>query len=257
MADEPLSKDDAFATSECRGGLWQGLQQAPQKPRSNLWPWGERNHTKCGRRGHSAPPHSAQKPTGAPPHAETSAAQNGQQALQVGGHSFPPLPHAFFISTTGVVGRCSPAESPPPLKSALASGSFHERTPNITSTTVTTMPRMRGMRPMYQLCQSALPSINGAMSSATMAISFSKISNDGPDVSLKGSPTVSPTTHALPWSVFLSWSFSHSFFELSQAPPALPIITAIIAALPIVPASRPMTARGPTMKPTTKGESTA
>src|SRR3546814_17610602 len=46
---------------------------------------------------------------------------------------------------------------------------------------------------------------------------------DGPEVSLNGSPTVSPTTAALcgseplpPW-----WPCSMYFFELSQAPPEL------------------------------------
>ena len=38
---------------------------------------------------------------------------------------------------------------------------------------------------------------NGASTKATTDISFSKILSDGPDVSLKGSPTVSPTTAAL------------------------------------------------------------
>ena len=39
--------------------------------------------------------------------------------------------------------------------------------------------------------------INGAITSDTTDISFIKIFNDGPDVSLNGSPTVSPTTAAL------------------------------------------------------------
>lgn len=38
---------------------------------------------------------------------------------------------------------------------------------------------------------------SGAITNATTAINFNKIFKDGPDVSLKGSPTVSPTTVAL------------------------------------------------------------
>ena len=37
----------------------------------------------------------------------------------------------------------------------------------------------------------------GAITNATTDINFSKIFNDGPEVSLNGSPTVSPTTAAL------------------------------------------------------------
>ena len=37
---------------------------------------------------------------------------------------------------------------------------------------------------------------NGAITRLTIAITFIKIFIDGPDVSLKGSPTVSPTTAA-------------------------------------------------------------
>ena len=38
---------------------------------------------------------------------------------------------------------------------------------------------------------------DGAMTKATTDINFSKIFREGPEVSLKGSPTVSPTTDAL------------------------------------------------------------
>ena len=38
---------------------------------------------------------------------------------------------------------------------------------------------------------------NGAMTNATTDINFNKILSDGPEVSLNGSPTVSPTTVAL------------------------------------------------------------
>ena len=39
--------------------------------------------------------------------------------------------------------------------------------------------------------------INGAITSATTDINFNKILSEGPEVSLNGSPTVSPTTAAL------------------------------------------------------------
>jgi len=39
--------------------------------------------------------------------------------------------------------------------------------------------------------------INGAITSATTDINFNKMFSDGPEVSLNGSPTVSPTTVAL------------------------------------------------------------
>ncbi len=108
----------------------------------------------------------------------------------------------------------------------------------------------------------------------------------GPDVSLNGSPTclgerlyigpelsaarergrsaratrrracrrtVSPTMHALPWSVFLILSFSHSFLPLSHAPPALLIMMAIMHPDAIAPAFTPIRQRGPTKKPTKSG----
>jgi len=39
--------------------------------------------------------------------------------------------------------------------------------------------------------------MKGAITNATTDINFNKIFNDGPEVSLNGSPTVSPTTAAL------------------------------------------------------------
>ena len=39
--------------------------------------------------------------------------------------------------------------------------------------------------------------IKGAITSATTDINFNRMFNDGPEVSLNGSPTVSPTTVAL------------------------------------------------------------
>merc|ERR1711972_682115 len=98
----------------------------------------------------------------------------------------------------------------------------------------------RGANPKYQLSQDLFPRIRGAIVNETMLISLIKMFNAGPEVSLNGSPTVSPTTQALPCSVFLIFNFSQSFLPLSHAPPALLIITPNIVALPIQPARRPM-----------------
>mmetsp|Transcript_103610 Transcript_103610/g.298402 ORF Transcript_103610/g.298402 Transcript_103610/m.298402 type:complete len:299 (+) Transcript_103610:288-1184(+) len=125
--------------------------------------------------------------------------------------------------------------------------------PKYMSTRVTTKQMNATMAPTYQSSQSFLPSMIGAMRRDTMAMSLSRMSRDGPEVSLKGSPTVSPTTQALPCSVFLMPIFSHNFFALSQAPPALPIMMASIAALPMQPANMPMTMRGPMRKPAMSG----
>jgi hypothetical protein len=75
--------------------------------------------------------------------------------------------------------------------------------------------------------------------SDTIDMSLMRMLSAGPDVSLNGSPTVSPTTHAFPCSVFLIPSFSASFLPLSHAPPALDIITAIMHPDAIAPGSGP------------------
>src|SRR5680860_28346 len=59
--------------------------------------------------------------------------------------------------------------------------------------------------------------ILGAMTSATTDINFKRMFNEGPEVSLKGSPTVSPTTAALWASVPLRPSDSIIFLALSHA----------------------------------------
>src|SRR5690606_12735821 len=66
------------------------------------------------------------------------------------------------------------------------------------------------------------------MTSETMDISLMRMFMDGPDVSLNGSPTVSPVTDALCaseplYSIFplISTPASKDFLALSQAPPAL------------------------------------
>merc|ERR1719517_404257 len=77
----------------------------------------------------------------------------------------------------------------------------------------------------------------GAMVSEIIDINLIRMFKAGPDVSLNGSPTVSPITQALPCSVFLIFSFSQSFFELSQAPPALDIMMASMAPEVMEPAN--------------------
>ena len=68
--------------------------------------------------------------------------------------------------------------------------------------------------------------INGAITRATIEVNLMRMFIDGPEVSLKGSPTVSPVTAALWGSLpFLKvWPsmttpFSKLFLALSQAPP--------------------------------------
>ena len=72
-------------------------------------------------------------------------------------------------------------------------------------------------------------------------MSLIKIFNAGPDVSLNGSPTVSPTTAAEWESDPLPPMFPASiyFFALSQAPPALAIIIANKNPVAIDPISSP------------------
>src|SRR5690606_38547536 len=68
----------------------------------------------------------------------------------------------------------------------------------------------------------------GAMISDTMDINLIRMFMEGPEVSLNGSPTVSPVTEAL-WASehlysifpFISTPASNDFLALSQAPPAL------------------------------------
>merc|ERR1719281_733259 len=126
-----------------------------------------------------------------------------------------------------------------------------------------TKQRPSGIIPQYQFSQSSFPSEilvvssllrrRGAIVNATIDVSLMRMFKAGPEVSLKGSPTVSPTTHALPWSVFLIFSFSHSFLLLSQAPPALLIKIASMQPVTRAPASTPIRHLGPTVKPTVIG----
>ena len=82
---------------------------------------------------------------------------------------------------------------------------------------------------------------------------------EGPEVSLKGSPTVSPTTAALWASLPLPpWLPSSMYFlALSQAPPALDMKMASSTPVTREPASRPPRASTPRIRPTARGASTA
>merc|ERR1719311_1000969 len=68
----------------------------------------------------------------------------------------------------------------------------------------------------------------GAMTSEMTDMSLIRMLSAGPDVSLKGSPTVSPTTVAskCSFSLLLRPSCLAYFLALSHAPPALDMATA-------------------------------
>ena len=114
----------------------------------------------------------------------------------------------------------------------------------------------------------------GAKTTERMAMSFIRMLSAGPDVSLSGSPTVSPVTAALKICDFLvatlplmttsgsSLAMSSSiapfemyFFALSHAPPVLEAEMAIWTPEAMPPASRPVTQRVPKQTPHTIGES--
>jgi len=85
--------------------------------------------------------------------------------------------------------------------------------------------------------------------------------SDGPEVSFKGSPTVSPITAALCSSepFFLitpstsNYPLSIYFLALSQAPPALADDVAIVTPETRIPGRRPATAVGPKKSPRVSG----
>mmetsp|Transcript_88977 Transcript_88977/g.154305 ORF Transcript_88977/g.154305 Transcript_88977/m.154305 type:complete len:324 (+) Transcript_88977:483-1454(+) len=100
----------------------------------------------------------------------------------------------------------------------------------------------------------------GATVREMMDISLIRMLSAGPEVSLKGSPTVSPVTVALCTSVPFppnAFSISMYFLALSQAPPALDIFTASMNPDPMVPTSSPPSAGEPTRRPTPIGVNTA
>mmetsp|Transcript_4484 Transcript_4484/g.8293 ORF Transcript_4484/g.8293 Transcript_4484/m.8293 type:complete len:327 (+) Transcript_4484:1066-2046(+) len=105
-----------------------------------------------------------------------------------------------------------------------------------------------------------------ANTSEMMAISFIKMFNAGPDVSFKGSPTVSPTTAALCRSVPLPWTwvsplakvmdthpFSTYFLALSHAPPVLAWEMASWTPDTREPTNSPETASTPNRNPVRMG----
>ena len=93
----------------------------------------------------------------------------------------------------------------------------------------------------------------------TVEQSLMRILREGPEVSLKGSPTVSPMTAALwhseplpPWA-----PPSMYFLALSQAPPALDMNTATTKPVTVTPPSSPTTASAPRIRPVTTGTTMA
>merc|ERR1719174_1782951 len=92
-----------------------------------------------------------------------------------------------------------------------------------------------------------------------MAVSFMTMFNAGPDVSLSGSPTVSPVTEFLCASEPLQNSFPNPppvmyFLELSHAPPLLLIEMANWTLETRAPERRPAQAFLPKPRPATRGE---
>src|SRR5437868_15085142 len=97
----------------------------------------------------------------------------------------------------------------------------------------------------------------GAITRDTIDMSLIRMFIEGPDVSLKGSPTVSPVTDALCGSDFLKYfwplistPFSKDFLALSQAPPALDWNIPISTPETVTPASKPPNTSGPKVNPT-------
>lgn len=95
-----------------------------------------------------------------------------------------------------------------------------------------------------------------------IAINFIKIFNAGPEVSFRGSPTVSPTTAALwiydPFLTTAPWSSLNAplymyFLALSQAPPVFAAEIAIWTPLTREPGKNPARITGPNKKPRAKG----
>ena len=97
--------------------------------------------------------------------------------------------------------------------------------------------------------------VKPAITILTIDINLMRIFSDGPEVSLKGSPTVSPTIHALCAKEPLPPKFPSSIFflALSQAPPELAMKTAKVKPPAKPPTSNPKTPATPKMIPTTMG----
>lgn len=103
--------------------------------------------------------------------------------------------------------------------------------------------------------------MKGVKTRDKMAESLTKMLREGPEVSLSGSPTVSPITAALCSSepFFLTTPpstnlpDSMNFLALSQAPPVLELEMAIWTPLTRAPGNKPATALGPKKRPTING----
>merc|ERR1719401_1280326 len=100
-----------------------------------------------------------------------------------------------------------------------------------------------------------------AKTSETMACNFITMFKAGPEVSLKGSPTVSPVTAASCAGTFLPLRAASSekpplmyFLQLSQAPPELDIEMASCTEETREPVRMPNTACTPKKVPATKGD---
>ena len=89
--------------------------------------------------------------------------------------------------------------------------------------------------------------MTGAKSEATSDITVMRVLSDGPAVSLKGSPTVSPTTLALCASEPLPPKKPDSmyFLALSHRPPELAIRSAKMMPVKIAPPKKAPSASGP------------
>ena len=101
--------------------------------------------------------------------------------------------------------------------------------------------------------------VRPAITMLTIDMSLIRMLRDGPDVSLNGSPTVSPTIVALWANEPFPPKFPSSIFflALSQAPPAFAINTASIIALDKAPISRPPRPFSPKRNPTIRGDTTS
>src|SRR5205809_2576899 len=123
--------------------------------------------------------------------------------------------------------------------------------------------RIRYGHTAYTACTAIRPYVHdtnqGANTKLTTLISLMRMFIAGPDVSLNGSPTVSPTTAALCGSEPLPPSAPPSmcFLALSHAPPALAMNSASITPVNVAPASMPPSAYSPSSLPTTTGATTA
>ena len=97
--------------------------------------------------------------------------------------------------------------------------------------------------------------VNPAITILTIDISFMRMLSDGPEVSLNGSPTVSPTMVALWHSEPLPPKLPSSiyFFALSHAPPAFAMKTASVNPAARPPTSSPRTPETPRIIPTSIG----